>query len=97
MGKNVREHEREGTIMDPRQFARQIIQFNKTTFDNTFDSMTVLQEQTEKLMLAWMKQNPFMPREASQSVRDWLKSYKKACADYKAAVDESFKRTEEWF
>lgn len=84
-------------MMDPRQIAKQVIQFNKTAFDHTFDAMNVLQEQTEKLMIAWMKQNPFMPGEANQSIKDWLKAYKKACTDYKTAVDESYKKLEELF
>jgi len=41
--------------MDPKQIAKQIIQFNKTAFDNTFDALNVLQEQREKMMSMWKR------------------------------------------
>ena len=31
--------------MDQKQILKQMIQFNKAAFDNTFDAVTVLQEQ----------------------------------------------------
>lgn len=83
--------------MDPKSIAKQMIQFNKTAFDNTFDAMTVLQEQTEKMMSTWMEQNPLLPAEGKKAINDWIKAYKKGCADYKAAVDESYKKVESFF
>ena len=32
--------------MDQKQIAKQMMEFNKTAFDNTFNAMTVLQDQT---------------------------------------------------
>ncbi|MCK9230389.1 MAG: hypothetical protein M0Q23_07835 [Syntrophales bacterium] len=84
-------------MMDPKNVARQMIQFNKTAFDNTFDAMTVLQDQTEKMMGSWMDQNPMLPAEGKKAVNDWLKAYRKGWTDYKAAVDESYRKVEEFF
>jgi hypothetical protein len=63
--------------MDPKQIANQMIQFNKTAFDNTFNAMTVLQEQTEKMVNMFLEQqSPWMPAEGKKAVTDWLKAYK---------------------
>jgi hypothetical protein len=83
--------------MDPKQIAKQMIQFNKTAFDNTFDAMTVLQEQTEKMVAMYLDQAPLVPAEGKKAINDWLKAYKKGRVDFKAAVDENYKKVEEFF
>jgi hypothetical protein len=83
--------------MDPKQIAKQMIQFNKTAFDNTFDAMTVMQEQTEKMMGMYLEQAPLIPAEGKKAIDEWLKAYKKGRADFKAAADENYKKVEEFF
>ena len=36
--------------MDPKRIAKQTFDFYKSTFNNTFNAMTMLQEQTQKVM-----------------------------------------------
>jgi len=83
--------------MEPQQIAKQMIQFNKTAFDNTFDAMNVLQEQMEKMMGMYLEQAPLLPAEGRKAINDWLKAYKKGRADFKAAADENYKKVEEFF
>ncbi len=83
--------------MDPKQIAKQMIQFSKTSFDNTFDAMTALQEQTEKMMAMYLDQAPLLPEEGKKVINDWLKTYKKGRVDFKAAVDENYKKVAESF
>jgi hypothetical protein len=83
--------------MDPKQIAKQVIQFNKTAFDNTFDALTALQEQTEKMMGMYLEQAPLIPEEGKKAINDWLKAYKKGRVDFKAAADENYKKVEEFF
>jgi len=83
--------------MDPKQIAKQMIQFNKTAFDNTFNAMTVLQEQTEKMMGMYLEQAPLLPAEGKKAINDWLKTYKKGREDFKMAVDENYKKVEDFF
>jgi septation ring formation regulator EzrA len=83
--------------MDPKQIAKQMIQFNKTAFDNTFAAMIVLQEQTEKMITMYMDQTPLLPAEGKKAINDWLKAYKKGREDFKAAVDDNYKKVEEFF
>jgi polyhydroxyalkanoate synthesis regulator phasin len=76
--------------MDPKQIAKQMIQFNKTTFDNTFDAITILQEQTEKLIGKYLEQAPMIPAEGKKAIADWMKAYKKSREEFKAVVDEKY-------
>jgi len=83
--------------MDPKQIAKQMIQFNKTAFDNTFEAMAVMQEQTEKMMGMYLEQVPLIPAEGKKAINDWLKAYKKGRGDFKASVDENYKKVEDFF
>ncbi|HPK53378.1 MAG TPA: hypothetical protein PK114_02895 [Smithellaceae bacterium] len=83
--------------MEPKQIAKQMIDFNKAAFDNSFEAMAVLQDQTEKMVNAIIEQNTLIPEEGKKAVADWIKSYKKGRNDFKAAADESFKKVEAFF
>jgi len=83
--------------MDPKQVAKQMIKFNKTAFDNTFDAMTVLQEQMEKMMSGFMEQAPWIPAEGKKAIIDWIKAYKKGRDDFKTTVEDNYKKIEDFF
>ena len=83
--------------MDPKQIAKQMIDFNKTAFDNSFEAMAVLQDQIEKMVNTAMEQNTMIPAEGKKAVADWIKSYKKGRDDFKSAADERFKKVEAFF
>ncbi len=83
--------------MDPKQIAKQIVDFNKTAFDNSFDAMSVIQDQTEKMVNAMMDQTAFFPEEGKKAVNDWIKTCKKGREEFKEAADENFKKVEVFF
>ena len=83
--------------MDPKQIAKQMSQFNKAAFDNTFSAMTVLQEQMEKMVNNYLEQSPWMPAEGKKAVMDWIKAYKGGREDFKAAVNDNYKKVEDFF
>lgn len=83
--------------MEPKQIAKQMIDFSKTAFDNSFEAMAVLQDQTEKMVNAMIEQNSLMPEDGKKAVSEWIKSYKKGRNDLKVAADESFKKVESFF
>jgi len=83
--------------MDPKQIAKQMIQFSKTAFDNTFNAMSVMQEQTEKMIGTYLEQAPMIPAEGKKAIADWMKSYKKGREEFKAAVEGNYKKVEDFF
>ncbi|HPC47399.1 MAG TPA: hypothetical protein PLW83_05095 [Deltaproteobacteria bacterium] len=81
----------------PKDMVKQVIQFYKTTFDNSFSTMVMLQEQAEKLMTTFMDQAPWMNDEARRVLDQWTSVYRKGRDDYKKAMDEGYKKVEEFF
>ena len=84
-------------MMEPTAIAKQVINLQKTAFDNAFNAMVMLQEQTEKMTSSLMDQAPGLPEEAKKAINEWVKAYKKGREDFKKAVDENFKKAEGFF
>jgi hypothetical protein len=84
-------------IMEPKQIAKQMVDFNKTAFDNSFEAMSALQDQAEKMFLASIAQTSFFPEEGKKVVNEWIKTYKKGREDFKSTADENFKKVESFF
>jgi hypothetical protein len=78
------------------QMFKQMITFNKTAFDNSFNALVTLQEQTEKMVNAFLDQATWLPEEGKKVTMDWIQAYKKGCEDFKKVVDENFKRVEDF-
>jgi polyhydroxyalkanoate synthesis regulator phasin len=83
--------------MDPKQIAKQMVDFNKTAFDNAFNAMSVIQDQAEKMFTSMVEQTPVFPEEGKKVVNEWIKTYKKGREDFKSAADENFKKVEAFF
>lgn len=83
--------------MDQKQIVKQMIEFNKTVFDNTFSAMTVLQDQTERIVLRFLEKTPWFPEEGKKAFNEWLNSYKKGCDNFKATADENYKKVTDYF
>ena len=83
--------------MEPLKMAKQMIDFNKATFDNTFNAMVLLQEQTERMINTFMEQTTSLPDEGKKMLTEWVQTYKKGREQFKKAVDESFGKVEEYF
>jgi polyhydroxyalkanoate synthesis regulator phasin len=74
-----------------------MIDFQKTTFDNTFNAMVLLQGQAETMANTILDQATWMPEEGRKAINDWVKAYKKGREEFKKVVDENFKKVEDFF
>jgi hypothetical protein len=83
--------------MEPRKMAKQMIDFYKSTFDNSFSTLLMLQEQMERMTSVFFEQTTAIPEEGKKALKEWTKAYKKGCEEFKKAVDENFKRVESFF
>jgi polyhydroxyalkanoate synthesis regulator phasin len=83
--------------MEYNEIFKQMIRFNKTAFDSSYNAMESLQEQTEKMVNSFIQQATWLPEEGKKVTADWIKAYKKACEDFKKTVEENFKRVEDFF
>ena len=83
--------------MNPKMIAKQVIDFNKATFDNTFDTITVLQNHSEKMVGLFLEKATLFPPEGKKVMAEWMESYKKGRIDFKTSVDDRFKTVEDFF
>ena len=83
--------------MDQKQLLKQMVDFNKAAFENTFNAMVMLQEQAERTATTLLDQATWLPEEGRKAINDWVAAYKKGREDYKKMVDESFLKVEEFF
>ncbi len=83
--------------MDQKKMLKQMIDFNKAAFDNTFNAMVMLQEQTERMSNTLLDQATWLPEEGKKAISEWVKAYKGGREKFKKGVDENFKKVEDFF
>ena len=83
--------------MEMEKFAKQMIDFQKTTFDNTFSALVKVQDQTEKVFETALAQNVWLPEEGRRLIDEWVSAVKKGRSDFKGIVDENFVKMNELF
>ena len=77
--------------MEPMVIAKQMIDLQKAAFDNSFNAMLLLQEQTERTVNMFSEQATWLPEEWKKVLAEWVKAYNKGYDDFKKLVDENFK------
>ena len=84
--------------MDQHQIFKQMIDFNKATFDtHVSNAMRMVQEQTERMVSTTLDQAPWLPKEGKKAIEDWIGAYKSGSDDFKKSVDDNFKKVEDFF
>lgn len=83
--------------MENMQIAKQMVQFNKAAFDNSFSAMTMVNEQNEKMVDTMLGQAPWMPVEGKKAVKGWMSAYRTGCSQIKKQVDDNFAKLEAYF
>jgi polyhydroxyalkanoate synthesis regulator phasin len=83
--------------MDQVKIAKQMIEFQKTTFDNTFNAMVLLQEQADRVVNSMLEQATWIPEEGRKAISDWVGACKKGRDEFKKFADDNFKKVEEFF
>lgn len=76
--------------MDPVKVGLQVLDFQKSVFNNTYNAMLQIQQQTEKMAEPLLKNNPVVPEE-------WRNMLKKNQEETKKAIDEGFDKAESYF
>jgi len=83
--------------MDPKQIAKQMIDFQKAALDNSFSAMSMVQEQAERMVNMSLTQATWLPEEGKKAIEDWIGAYKNGREDFKKTVDDNFKKVEDFF
>ena len=81
-------------MMQPKQLLKQMVDFNKAAFENSFNTMLMLQEQMERMSRVYVDQATGIAAETKNAVNEWTQLYKKGLTDFKAMIDENFKKVD---
>ena len=81
--------------MDTTQMAKQTLGFQKTIFENSFNAMILVQDQTEKMLNSYIDNLPWVTEEAKKSLETSVEMGKKARDDFRNAVNDSYDKFEE--
>ncbi len=71
---------------------KQMIDFQKTTFDNTFNAMVLLQEQSERMGRTVLQQASWLPEDGKKAIDEWISGFKKARDEFKNVIDDSYNK-----
>jgi len=83
--------------MEQNQICKQMMEFNKTIFDNTFSYMATLQSLNEKIALNFLEKLPWIPEEGKKAFSQSLAANKKRQEDFKAKANDNYKKVAEHF
>ena len=84
-------------LMDQKQVFKQMFDFNKAAFDNTFNAMVMLQEQAERMSNTMLEQATWLPEEGRKVIKDWVDAYKQGRENFKKIVDDNFQKVDDYF
>ncbi len=83
--------------MEPVKIATQMIEFQKTTFDNSFSALGMVHDQAERMLSMSLDQATWLPEEGKKAITEWSGAYKKGAEDFKKAVDDNFGKMKNFF
>lgn len=75
----------------------QVLDFQKSTFNNTYNTFLKIQEQSEKIAESFMKDNTAIPAEGRKILDEWKLVLKKGQTEIKKSIDEGFSKAESFF
>lgn len=83
--------------MEQKKIMKQLIEFNRTSFNNMYSTMVMLQEQAEKMAETLLAHPGLLPQEGKEVMKEWVKIFRAQRLEYKQTVDENFKKLEDFF
>lgn len=83
--------------MEQQQIIKEMVKFNKSVMDNTFNAISTIQDQSASMFGAFLDKAAWVPAEGKKAITDWFSAYKKGCDDFKAAIDEKYEKVADYF
>lgn len=83
--------------MDQKQIIKQMVEFNQSAFDNAFDAIVTIQDQTEQIAEKMMDQADWMPEEGRKVIDNWVDVFKTSRQNLKVQIDNNYKQIEKLF
>ena len=78
--------------LNPEDYLKQIVSFQKTTFENSFAAVDILQEQTEELVTSAWRQTPWLPDEGKLMMEHLIGALREGRKTFRQSVQDGFDR-----
>jgi hypothetical protein len=79
---------------EPKMFntemTKQILDYQKNSFDTVYGTITKIQDQVRTNTNELMKQMPYIPAEGKKAIDTWADAFKDGQAELKKMVDKGF-------
>lgn len=83
--------------MEPVTILKQMMDVQKAAFNNGYNGMEMVREQSEKMLSMSLEQAAWLPEEGKRVIDEWAKAYQKGCEAFKKTVDANFTKLETFF
>lgn len=77
-------------MLEPAKFTKQMIDFQKATFGSAYNSVSLLQDQAERMAYLAIEKTPWFPEEGKKVLDEWTVMYKKGREEFKDAVIQNY-------
>jgi prenyltransferase beta subunit len=82
--------------MEYTQLTKQMIDFQKMSFDNWYGALSMMQNQAVSAMDMMLGQSTWLPEDGRQAIRQWINVCKQEEGRFKSYVDGSFTGLEKY-
>ena len=83
--------------METTKLAKQMVGFQKSFFDNSYNAMCIVQDQTETMMNSVLTQLPWVTADSKKAMDSSLEFSKQARGDLKKTIDDGYKNIDTLF
>lgn len=94
---NLQNFTKEIKEMEQKKLFKEMVNFQKTAFDNSFKAIITVQEQGEKMVTVFLTQASWLPKDGKKAITDWIDVCKKRRDDFRDVVEESFSKVQDYF
>ena len=77
---------------DPKTASAQMLEFMKSSFDTTFDSVVKLQAMNEKMLKEMIEKSKELQASGVKTVDDFIENSKKGRDQYRKMMEEGFEK-----
>jgi hypothetical protein len=81
--------------MYPKIMIKQILDFNRKAFEDSFNAVAAIEEQSEKALSFFQEESLFFPEQCKIVIEDWIKTYKNGMDNFKTNMNSRFKFIED--
>lgn len=82
--------------MENKDLVKQMVELQKTSFENSFNMLITVQDQMEKMVNSFVEQAPWLPAEGKKAFSNLVSTCKKGREDFRKVVDDGYKKVDEY-